>query len=92
MVTTLDINTRGQGLYEFTEQLAALVSRSGISEGLCTIMIRHTSASLCIQENADPSAQHDLERWLNRLVPENDSLYTHIFEGLMICLRISKRR
>ncbi|WP_271270283.1 secondary thiamine-phosphate synthase enzyme YjbQ [Aliamphritea hakodatensis] len=81
MVTTLEINTRGQGLYEFTDQLAALVSRSGISDGLCTIMIRHTSASLCIQENADPSAQHDLERWLSRLVPENDALYTHIFEG-----------
>lgn len=81
MVTTLDIKTRGQGLYEFTDQLDALVRRSGVSEGLCTIMIRHTSASLCIQENADPSAQHDLERWLNRLVPENDPLYTHVFEG-----------
>ena len=50
-------------------------------EGLCTLFVRHTSASLLIQENADPSAKHDLERWLNRLVPEDDPLYTHIAEG-----------
>ncbi|MEM6453640.1 MAG: secondary thiamine-phosphate synthase enzyme YjbQ [Acidobacteriota bacterium] len=49
--------------------------------GLATIFLRHTSASLTIQENADPSARRDLERWLNRLVPENDPLYTHTAEG-----------
>lgn len=54
---------------------------SKCSQGLCTVFIQHTSASLTIQENADPSAKRDLERWLNRLVPENDSLYTHTAEG-----------
>lgn len=58
-----------------------IVSQSGIEEGLCTIFIRHTSASLIIQENADPSARHDMEAWMNRLVPEGDDLYTHVDEG-----------
>ena len=52
-----------------------------MGQGLCTIFIQHTSASLLIQENADPDVQVDLERWLNRLVPENDPLYTHTMEG-----------
>ena len=81
MVEQLQINTRGQGLYEFTDQLQRLVEHSGLSEGLCTLLIQHTSASLTIQENADPSARQDLERWINRLVPERDSLYTHTLEG-----------
>ncbi len=54
---------------------------SGVREGLCTLAIQHTSASLTIQENADPSARHDLERWLDRLVREGDPLYTHTAEG-----------
>ncbi len=53
----------------------------GIGDGLCTLFVRHTSASLLVQENADPSAKRDLERWLNRLVPEHDALYTHRNEG-----------
>lgn len=73
--------TRGQGLYEFTDAVTALVREAGISEGLCTLFVRHTSASLVIQENADPSAKRDLERWLNRLVPEDDPIYTHTSEG-----------
>ncbi|MCP4595822.1 secondary thiamine-phosphate synthase enzyme YjbQ [Neptuniibacter sp.] len=81
MVELLQVKTGGQGLYEFTSQVEGLINRSGVAEGLCTLLIQHTSASLTIQENADPSAQHDLERWLNRLVPENDPLYTHVFEG-----------
>lgn len=81
MVTNIQVHTRGQGMYEFTDQLADCVRESGVRDGLCTILIQHTSASLCIQENADPSAQRDLERWLNRLVPENDPLYTHVLEG-----------
>ncbi|MDY6992774.1 MAG: secondary thiamine-phosphate synthase enzyme YjbQ [Pseudomonadota bacterium] len=52
-----------------------------MQEGLCTLFVRHTSASLLIQENADPSAKRDLEHWLNRLVPEGDALYTHRLEG-----------
>jgi secondary thiamine-phosphate synthase enzyme len=81
MVTKLAIRIPGQGLHEITEQVQAAVRESGAREGLCTIFIQHTSASLTIQENADPSAQRDLEAWLNRLVPERDSLYTHNTEG-----------
>jgi len=81
MVDILTLETRGQGLYEFTNQLRRLVEKYGADSGLCSLLIQHTSASLTIQENADPSAQHDLENWLNRLVPEGDPLYTHIFEG-----------
>lgn len=77
----MDIEVRGQGLHEFTTQVARLVTESGIAEGLCTLFIRHTSASLLIQENADASARRDLESWLNRLVPEHDPLYTHTQEG-----------
>lgn len=77
----MTVNTSGQGLHEITAELAGIVQQHAGQEGLCTIFIRHTSASLTIQENADPSARRDLERWLNRLVPERDSLYTHTSEG-----------
>lgn len=78
-----EISVRGddQGLHEFTHQVARVVAESGVDEGLCTVFLRHTSASLTIQENADPSARHDLEGWLNRLVPENDPHFTHTAEG-----------
>ncbi len=69
------------GLCEFTAQVDEVVRESGVDEGLCTVFIRHTSASLTIQENADPSARRDLENWLARLVPEEDDLYTHTLEG-----------
>ena len=62
-------------------RVADAVARSGVDDGLCTLFLQHTSASLTIQENADPSARRDLERWLNRLVPEEDSLYSHTLEG-----------
>jgi secondary thiamine-phosphate synthase enzyme len=78
----LKISAGAQGLYDITHKVAAAVQGSGVTEGLVTIFIRHTSASLVIQENADPSVQRDLENWLNRLVPEGDSLYTHTTEGL----------
>ena len=81
MVTTLSVKTGRQGLFEFTSQLQKLVAQSGISDGLCSLLIQHTSASLTIQENADPSAKVDLENWMNRLVKENDPLYTHTLEG-----------
>jgi len=58
-----------------------VLSNQDISEGLCTLFIQHTSASLIVQENYDPSAKADLEAWLNRLVPEQDALYTHTLEG-----------
>lgn len=78
---TLNVSVEGQGLFAFTEKLHGLVDKSGIDNGLCTLFIQHTSASLLIQENHDPSAQYDLERWLNRLVPERDPIYTHTIEG-----------
>ena len=81
MVKKLSFSNRAQGLHEITEAIAGAVAESGVQEGLCTVFLQHTSASLLIQENADPSARQDLERWLSRLVPENDPLYTHTQEG-----------
>ena len=81
MIEHISIAVRGQGLHSITDNITTVVSASGLKEGLCTLFIRHTSASLLIQENYDDSARVDLERWLNRLVPENDSLYTHTLEG-----------
>lgn len=81
MTQRITVRTPGQGLHEITDQVRAIVADSGCHEGLCTILVQHTSASLTIQENADPSARRDLEAWLNRLVPENDPLYTHTAEG-----------
>ena len=77
----LVLSPAGAGLHEFTRELAAAVGRSGIHTGLCHVFLRHTSASLLIQENADPSARRDLERWFDRLVPEGDPLYRHTAEG-----------
>ena len=81
MIKHLTVDTGHQGLHEFTLAVQRLVSESGLKEGLCTLFIKHTSCSLTIQENADPSARRDLENWLDRLVPENDPLYTHTMEG-----------
>ena len=81
MIKTLHLKTKGQGLHEITEEIIRLVVSTEVQEGLCTLFIQHTSASITIQENADPSARRDLETWLNRLVPEDDPLYTHTTEG-----------
>ena len=81
MVRHLTVETSGQGLREITREVQKLVTEAGIREGLCTLFLRHTSASLVIQENADPTAKRDLERWLNRLVPEGDAFYSHDAEG-----------
>jgi len=81
MVKQIHLDTPGQGLHDLTGQVSAVVRSAGVAEGLCTVFLRHTSASLVIQENADPSARRDLERWLNRLVPEGDPFYTHDAEG-----------
>ena len=81
MIKTLHLSPTSQGLHEFTAELASVVLESQLKEGLCTVFIKHTSSSLMIQENADPSARRDLENWLNRLVSENDTLYTHTQEG-----------
>lgn len=81
MIGEFSVDIAGQGLHEITPRVAALVQQAGLREGLCTVFLQHTSASLLVQENADPSARADLERWLNRLVPEHDPLYTHTLEG-----------
>lgn len=81
MIRQLSLQPKRQGLHEFTDAVQSLVRESGVREGLCTLFVRHTSCSLLIQENADSTAKSDLERWLNRLVPENDELYEHTLEG-----------
>jgi secondary thiamine-phosphate synthase enzyme len=81
MIKQFGFDTPGQGLHDITAQVAAVVRTASIKEGLCTVFVRHTSASLVIQENADPTAKRDLERWLNRLVPEGDPFYSHDAEG-----------
>ncbi len=75
------MRTPGKGLHEITEAVERVVRASGLDEGLCTVMIQHTSASLTIQENADPSARRDLEAWMDRHVPEGDPIFTHVLEG-----------
>ena len=78
---TIRIATTGPGLHEITSSVQSVIAGSGVRDGLCTLFIRHTSASLLIQENADPAVRHDLESWFRRLVPENDPIYTHAEEG-----------
>jgi secondary thiamine-phosphate synthase enzyme len=78
---TVKVNVDHQGLYDVTHKVVSIVDMQAVNEGLVTVFIQHTSASLVIQENADPSARRDLEVWLNRLIPENDDLYTHTQEG-----------
>jgi secondary thiamine-phosphate synthase enzyme len=77
----LKIQTRGRGLYEITGQIKTWVSRSKIRNGLLTLHVRHTSASLLIQENADPDVRRDLEAFFARLVPDGDRLFVHTAEG-----------
>lgn len=75
------VPTRGQGLYGVTREVEQAVSRAGVDVGLATVFVRHTSASLIINENADPDVPRDLEAFLQRLVPEGDPLYRHTAEG-----------
>jgi secondary thiamine-phosphate synthase enzyme len=75
------VATRGRGLFELTEQVASWIRGTGIREGLLTLHVRHTSASLVIQENADPEVRRDLERFFTRLVPPGDPLFHHTSEG-----------
>jgi secondary thiamine-phosphate synthase enzyme len=79
--TTLDVDTPGRGLAEITPRVERWLAGTGIATGLLTIFTRHTSASLLIQENADPEVRHDLERFLARLVPDGDPLFAHLSEG-----------
>ena len=77
----LRIRTRGRGLYEFTDEAAGWVAQHGFKQGLLTLLLRHTSASLLIQENADPDVRRDLEAFFARLVPDGDPLFVHTAEG-----------
>ena len=83
--TQLTIRTEGQGLYEFTDQVAGFVKRQAPGEGLLTVFVRHTSCSLLIQENADPDVRRDLKTFFSRLVPHSDTAamnwVTHTMEG-----------
>ena len=75
------VATRGRGFHEVTAQVAGSVSDSGVTTGLCTLFLRHTSASLLIQENADPDVRTDLEDFFARLVPDGDPRFIHTAEG-----------
>lgn len=79
--TSLEISTPGRGLTEITPEVTRWVAGTGIANGLLTLFIRHTSASLLIQENADPGVQRDLGRFFARLVPDGDPLFEHASEG-----------
>lgn len=78
---TLRVTAPRRGLHEITGKVAELVKKSGITDGMCNVFIQHTSASLCIQENADPTARGDLEAFFDRLVPENEPYFRHTLEG-----------
>lgn len=78
---TFTVETRGKGTYEITEEVARVVREAGVREGQVTVFVRHTSASLVIMENADPSARRDLEEYFERLVPEDTPYFIHTMEG-----------
>jgi secondary thiamine-phosphate synthase enzyme len=77
----LVVRTRGRGMTDVTGEVGEVVARARVHVGLCTVFIRHTSASLIIQENADPDVQHDLESFLSRLVKDGDPIFRHTAEG-----------
>ncbi len=78
---TFSIRTHGKGTSEITREIAAVVARAGIRNGTVTVFVRHTSASLVIMENADPSARRDLERFFDKLIPEDTPWFSHNQEG-----------
>jgi len=79
--TTLTIQTHGAGTYEITEKVADALKATQFNRGVATVFCQHTSCSLVLMENADPSARRDLESWLDRLVPTDDPHFTHTLEG-----------
>jgi secondary thiamine-phosphate synthase enzyme len=79
--STIEISTRGKGLHPFTREVARWIRDTGAKDGLLTVFVQHTSASLVIQENADPDVMLDLADFFERLVPENDHRYRHTMEG-----------
>jgi secondary thiamine-phosphate synthase enzyme len=81
MVHLVSVPTRGRGLHEITAEVQKVVRSAAVRAGVCTLFVQHTSCSLLVQENADPSAARDLERWLDRLVPDGEPFYRHTAEG-----------
>jgi secondary thiamine-phosphate synthase enzyme len=79
--TSLTVQTRGRGFTELTSRVQDLVRDSRATTGICQLFLRHTSASLCLTENADPEVRQDLERWAARLAPDGDPLFRHDTEG-----------
>jgi secondary thiamine-phosphate synthase enzyme len=79
--TTVTVSTRGPGMLEITDEVARALRVSGLTQGIATVFCQHTSCSLVLMENADPSARRDLEAWLERLVPPDDPHFTHTLEG-----------
>lgn len=77
----LNISTQGKGTYEITREIETMVTKSGFSEGVANVFVQHTSCSLCLMENADPSARQDLHAYFDRLVPENERYFVHTAEG-----------
>jgi secondary thiamine-phosphate synthase enzyme len=80
-VSEFSVATKGRGFYEITREVESFVAKTAIKTGLATIHIQHTSASLLIQENADPEVQRDFERFFQRLVPDGDRIFEHTAEG-----------
>lgn len=80
-VAEISVSTKGRGFYEITGEMEALVAKAGFQQGVATIHLQHTSASLVIQENADPEVRRDLERFFKRLVPDGDDIFEHAAEG-----------
>jgi secondary thiamine-phosphate synthase enzyme len=78
---TLTVRTKGTGTHEITDEVAQALRTSGFAQGVVTVFCQHTSCSLVLMENADPSARRDLEAWLDRLVPPDDPHFTHTLEG-----------
>ena len=82
MIIAEEVSVDGPGFYDLTDRVEKAVNQTELLDGLVTLFIRHTSASLIIQEKADPAVQVDLQNWMNRLAPENDGAYTHNQEGI----------
>ena len=80
-LVTLKVATKARGFHEITRDVQARVAQAGVQTGLCTLHLQHTSASLLIQENADPDVRRDFERFFARLVPDGDPLFVHTAEG-----------
>lgn len=78
---SLTVATKGKGTYEITDRVTSIVAESGVKAGTVTVFVRHTSCSLVIMENADPSARYDLEKFFERLVPEDTPYFEHTAEG-----------